>query len=111
MAKVKISTIDFLPLSGKISIGKKDQDGKELFLGDTVTTGGDNPRMDDYLVGYRYGDFVKLPMIPSCYMSLDDTTNLRKKNQITAAMQNLIIGDKSEQFFVENKEILATLVE
>ena len=101
--KFKVSVIDALEYHGKISCGWKDKNNEPLFVGDTVDNGSGK-----YLVGYRYGEFVLLPMMASCYIGVKDGSNLTKLNEITATTgQWLIIGYVSEPFFEELKAIMA----
>lgn len=97
-----MSVIDALEYHGKISCGLSDQNNTPLFLGDTV-----DKRGAKYLVGYRYGKFVLLPMMASCYIGVEDGGNLTKLNEVTATTdQWLIIGYKSEPFFEELKTLI-----
>ena len=101
--KFKVSVIDALEYHGKINSGHVDKDSTPLFVGDTILK---NDRK--YLIGYRYGKFVLLPMVSSIYMDITDTDHIVKTNEVTASThQWLIIGYVSEPFFEELKAIMA----
>jgi len=100
--KFRLSVIDALPLNGQIPSGWQDNASKPLYLGDTVTKGGSPER---FMIGYRYGKFVLLPMFSSCYIGVKDGSNLTKLNEVTAsADQYLVIGYTDEEMYEQLKD-------
>ncbi len=97
--KFRISVIDFMPYYRKFPIGHKDKNGKDICLGDTVLSNGDN-----HLIGYRYGQYcLKQPNTVHSIM-LKSYENVEVLNQLTAAQEWLIIGYIGEPLIDKLKE-------
>lgn len=100
--KFRLSVIDALPLNGQIPSGWEDSTSKPLYLGDTVSKQGSDER---FLIGYRYGKFVLLPMFSYMYIGVKDGSHLTKLNVVTAAAdQYLVIGYTDEEMYEQLKD-------
>ena len=93
--KFKVTVIDFMPYYQKVSCGWEDSAGNKLFLGNVVNRDGEK-----FLIGYRYGKYVLLPMAGIHYIGISNGSSLVKLNEITAVTDKwLIIGFTDETFF------------
>lgn len=101
--KYRISVIDGILLNGKINSGKKDVDGKELFLGDAVQRQGQR-----LLIAWRYDQFVLKALFSGSYINLSDNSGVTKLNEVVAAPDEWIaIGYVTDIVFPQVKHMFA----
>ena len=103
MNKIQIRFTDFLPISGKISIGQTDKNLLPLFVGDTISR-EDGER---FVIGYRYGAIALIPFFGMHTLGTSDYKQFEKKDERTLIEGKfVIVGFDNEDFFTENSELL-----
>ncbi len=104
MNKFAISVIDFIPQTGKFSIGEKDSTGQELCVGDIVEKASEK-----YMIAYRYGSFVLKPAMSICYILIKDYSEITKLNEVWSTPDLLIVGFQSEPFYEKVRSLCEEL--
>jgi hypothetical protein len=103
--KVRVSVIDFMPLYGKVMVGK-DKNGVTVHYGDTVKYNNEN-----WLIAYRYGNPMlkqigMMAMIGNEKFKEGDFSNVERQDIFAAGPDWLIIGYENDPLIEKVQSLL-----